>query len=101
MVDESSAIFCAVMGMDSQTGPLVDQKDMLVFIDDVQLGRSYSQIGIVLSGLIEKFVIDVQLKHIAYVQSGVPLDPFTVAFDPLQADIFLGKGSRQQGNGFG
>ena len=84
--------------MDSQSRTLVHQQDVFVFIDDVQLGSGHSQVGIVLPGFVEKFVVDVKLQHIACVQTGVPVDALAVAFDPFQADVFLGQGGRQQGN---
>ena len=36
----------------------------------------------------------------ALAAAGIPVNAFSVAFDPLQPDIFLGQGSRQQGNRF-
>ena len=101
MVDEGAAVFGAVVGMDGQAGALVHQQDVLILVDDVQLGIGDSQEGVVLSGLVEKFVIDVQLQHIACFQTGVPLGTAAVALDALDADVLLGQGSREQGNGLG
>ena len=65
VVDEGPAVFRTVMGMNGKSGPLIHQQDVFVLVDDVQLGRCYCQVGIVLPGLVEKLVVDVQLQHIA------------------------------------
>ena len=59
MVNESPAVLRPVMGVDSKPRPLVHQQNVLVLVDDVQLGGGYGEIGVVLPGLIEKFVVDV------------------------------------------
>ena len=59
MVNEGSAVLCPVVGVHRQPRPLVHQQNVLVLVDDVQLGGGYGEIGVVLPGLIEKFVVDV------------------------------------------
>ena len=100
MVDEGPAVLRPVVGMHGQSRPLIYQEDILILIDDVQLRRGHRQIGVVLPGLFKKLVVDVQLQHVSRVQPGVPLDALAIAFDPLDADIFLRQRSRQQGNRF-
>ena len=98
MVDEGAAVFGTVVGMDRQTGSLVNQQDMLVFVNDVQFWGGHGQVSIVFPGLVKKFIIDVQLQHITGIQPGIPVNALAVAFDALQADIFLCQRGRQQGN---
>ena len=99
MVDEGFAVFRAVVGVDGQSGPLVYKKNVVVFIDDIQLGIGNGQIGIVLPGLIEELVVDIKLQQVALFQPGIPLHTLAVQLDPLDADILLRQGGRQQGNG--
>ena len=101
LVDEGPAILRSVVGVHRQPGTLIHQQNVLVLIDDVQLGSRHGQIGVILPGCIEKLIVDVQLQSIPRLQPGVPLGPGSVAFDPLQAYVFLGQGGRQQGHGLG
>ena len=64
MVNEGSAVLRTVMGVHRQPRPLVHQQNVLILVDDVQLGGGHRQIGVVLPGLIEKFVVDVQLQNV-------------------------------------
>lgn len=61
MIDERLPVLSAVVGMHYQPGTLVHQKQVSVFIDDVQLWRGDSQIGVFLPGSLEEFVVDVHL----------------------------------------
>ena len=101
VVNEGSAVFRAVVGVYGQSRPLVHQQNLVVLIHDVQLGGGHGEISVILPGLVEKFVVDIQLKHITLFQSGVPLGSGTVELDALDADVFLCQRGREQGNGFG
>ena len=96
MVDEGPAILRAVVGMDRKTGPLVHQEDVLVLIDDTELRGRHGQVGVVLTGLVEKLIIDIKLEHIALFQPGVPLRSCVVELDALDTDVFLGQRGGQQ-----
>ena len=89
------------MGVHRKPGPLVHQENLVVLIDNGELRGGYGEIGVVLPGLVEEFIVDIQLEHIACRQPGVPLYPGAVALDAFDADIFLGQGGGQQGNGLG
>ena len=82
--------------MDSKTRTLIGQENMLVFIDDIQLGGGNRQKRIVLPGLIEKFIINIQLQHIAGFQPGIPVCSAAVELNALDADIFLRQRCWQQ-----
>ena len=101
MIDEGFAVFGTVMGVHRKAGPLVHQKNVFIFVDNVQLGRCHSQIGIVLPGLVEKFVVDIKLEYITGFQTGVPVNALAVALDPLDADVFLSQRGGEQGNCLG
>ena len=101
MVNEGSAVFRAIVGVYGQSRPLVHQQNLVVLIHDVQLGGGHGEISIILPGLVEKFVVDIQLKHIAPFQSGVPLGSGTVELDALDTNILLCQRGREQGNGLG
>ena len=66
MVDQCSAIFRPIVRMDSKTRPFVHQQDVLILIDNVQLRGRNGQIGIILPGLVEKFIVDIKLEYIAF-----------------------------------
>ena len=100
MVNEGLAEISSVMGMHSQTGTFIHKQNMVVFVDNVQLGIGNGQISVIFPGLVEKFVVDVQLQHIADLQPGVPVNALAVAFDSLQPYVFLSQGSGQQRNRF-
>ena len=101
MVDEGSAVFGPVVGVYCQTRTLVYQQNVFILVDDVQLGGCHGEVGVVLPGLVEEFVIDIQLQHISRLQPGIPLRSCAVELDALDADVFLGQGGGEQGNGFG
>ena len=98
MVDQCSAVLRTVVGMHRKTGSLIHQQDLIILVYDIQLRHRHGKIGIILPGFIKKLVVDIKLQHISLVQPGVPVDALAVALDPLQADIFLRQGRRQQGN---
>jgi len=101
VVDEGAAVLRAVVGMDGKPRPLVHQEDVLVLVDNGKLGSRHGQVGVVLPGLVEELVIDIQLKDIALFQPGVPVGAGVVELDALDADILLGQRRRQQGHGLG
>ena len=101
VVDEGAAVLRAVVGMDGKTGPLVHKQDVFILIDDGELRGCDGQVGVVLPGLVEELVIDIQLKDIALFQPGVPVGAGVVELDALDADILLGQRRRQQGHGLG
>ena len=74
---------------------------MLIFINDIQFGCSDSKVGIVFPRLIEKLIIDIELKHISGFQTGIPVNALAVAFDALDADVFLRQRGRKQGDRLG
>ncbi len=94
LVNQCSSVFRTVVGMYGQPRPLVYQKNIVILIDDVQSGGGNRQIGVVLSGGFKELIVNVQREHIAGLQTGVPLCPGTVAFNSLDANIFLGEGCR-------
>ena len=96
MVDEGPAVFGAVVGVDSQTRALIHQQNMLIFIDDIQLGGGNRQEGIVFPGLIEKLIVDIELEYIPCFEPCVPLRSGAVELDALDADVFLGQRRWQQ-----
>ena len=99
LIDERPPVFRPIVGVHRKARALVHQKDVLILIDDVQLGGGNGQIGVVFSGGVEEFVVDVELQLVAHFQPGIPLGPLAVALDALQTDVFLGQRGRQQGNG--
>ena len=82
--------------LDGKARSLVHQEDVLILVDDAELGRRHGQVGIVLPGLVEKLVVDIQLKQVALLKPGVALRSCIVQLDPLDADVLLGQGGRQQ-----
>ena len=101
VIDKGAPVFRTVVGMHRQSRALVHQQNVFVLVDDVQLGGGHRQIGIVLPGLFKKLVVDIQLQNVTRVQPGVPVNALAVALDPLQADVFLSQGCREQGDGLG
>ena len=101
LIDEGPAVLRTVVGVNRQPRALVHQKNVFILVDDIQLGGSHRQVGIVLPGGIEELVVDVELKGVPRFQPGIPLGPGTVALDALQPDILLGQGGRKQGHCLG
>ncbi len=66
-----------------KAGALVADDDVLVLVNDVQLGPEYRQEGVILGGSVKEFVVDVQLEKIPCVQPVVPLRPLAVDLYPL------------------
>ena len=89
-----------LVGVNHDPRPLVHQQQVFVLVDNVQLGLEHRQEGIFRGGNVEELVVDVELEHVALHQPVVPLGPLAVALDPLDADIFLCQGRREQGEGF-
>ena len=65
VVDQRPAVLRPVVGMHRKAGALINQKDILVLVDDVQLRGSHCQVGVVLPGLVEKFVVDIQMQNVS------------------------------------
>ena len=101
LVNEGPAVFRPVVGVDGQPGPFVHQEDVFILVNDIELGGGYGEIGVILPGFVEKLVVDIQRQHIPRLEPGVPFCPGAVQLDPLDADVFLGKGSRKQGDRLG
>ena len=100
MVDKGVHLF-GFAGVDHHPGPLVRQKDVFVLIEDIQLRLEQGEEQVVLPGLLKKFVVDIDLEHVALRQPLVPLAPRTVALHPLDAYVLLQQRAGQQGHGFG
>ena len=101
MIDEGAAVFGTVVGVNGNARTLIHQQDVVILVDDGQLGNGYGEVGVVFPGLVEKFVIDIQLEHITLVQPGIPLHALAPQLDALDADIFLGQGGGEKGDGLG
>ena len=65
MVNQGSAVLRSIVGMHRKTGALINQQNIFVLVDDVQPGGGHRQIGVILSGLVEEFVIDIQLQNVS------------------------------------
>ena len=100
MVEEGVHLL-RLVGVDHQPGPLVRQQEVLVLVEDVQPGLKEGEKEVVLPGLVKKLVVDVQAQHVPLRQPLVPLAALAVALHPLDADILLHKGRRQQGQSLG
>jgi len=100
VVDEGVDLF-RLIGVNHQTGPLVQQEDVFVLVENVQFGLEKGQEEVILPGLLEKFVVDIQLQHIAGLQPLIPLTALSVALDALDADVFLQQRDREQGHRLG
>ena len=82
--------------MHRKAGALVHKQNVFVLVDDVQLGICHGEVGVIFPGLVEKFVVDIQLQNVAFLQAGVPVNALAVALDALDADIFLRQRGRKQ-----
>ena len=89
----------ALVGVDHHSRPLVHQQKVLVLVDDVKLGLEDREEGVLRGRGVEELVVDVELKHVPLHQPGVPLGPLAVDLYPLDADILLGQGGGEQGQG--
>ena len=58
VVDESVDFLCLI-GVDHYAGPLVDQEEVFVLIDDVQLGAKQREKDVFLGGLVKKLIVDI------------------------------------------
>ena len=58
MVDEGVDLL-RLVGVDHQTGALVQQHQILVLVDDIQAGAEQGEEQIILPGLVEELVVDV------------------------------------------
>ena len=65
MVDQGPSVLRTVVGMHRKTRAFIDQQNVLVLIDDVQLGGGNRQVGVVLPGFIEKLVVDIKLQYVS------------------------------------
>ena len=78
----------------------VGEKDVFILIDDRKARRADLEIGVFLARFFKKLVADIELQHVALVQTHVALGPFAVELDALEADVLLQQRFRQQRNGF-
>ena len=58
MVDEGIDLL-RLVGVNHQTGALVQQHQILVLVDDIQAGTEQGEEQVILSGLVEELVVDV------------------------------------------
>ena len=58
MVDEGVDLL-RLVGVDHQAGALVHQQQVLILVDDVQLGLEHRQKEIFLIGLVKELIIDI------------------------------------------
>ena len=93
MVDQSIQRALVVF-MDHHSGALVAQKNVIVFIEDVQPGSDAAE-GFLFLHRLEKFIVDIKGEHIPLGQPVAGLAPFAIAFDPLEAHIFVHQGGGQ------
>ena len=80
-----------VVGVDHQTGPLIQQEQVLILVHDVKLGLEHGEKRVLPAGRLKKLVVDVELDHISGLQPLIPLGGPPVALDPFQAQILLGQ----------
>ena len=80
-------------------GLFIQQKDVLVLVDDVQPGSAHFQVGVLLPGLFKKLVVYIKLQKVPGLQPGVPPGALAVELDALEADVLLQKSLRQQRHG--
>ena len=88
--------------MYDKSGRLVDEKNVLVLVDDVdvRLGVQVRFLLAVLFRLSEKLIIDVQLQNIALLQPIGEVCALAVDLDALDADILVHHAAGQQRDGF-
>ena len=65
LIDEGPAVLRTVVGVNRQPRALVHQKNVFILVDDIQLGGSHRQVGIVLPGFIEELVVDIKLQYVS------------------------------------
>ena len=70
---------------------------MLILVENLQLRLEQGEKGVLLLRLGKKLIVDIELQDIPHLQADIPLGPFAVAFDPLEADILLREGSGEEG----
>ena len=58
MVDEGVDLF-RLIGVDHHAGPFIHQQQVLILIDDVQLGLEYRQEHVSFRGLVKELVVDI------------------------------------------
>ena len=75
--------------MTQNAGLFIGQEDVLVLINDVEPGRADLEIGIFLARLLEKFIVDVELEGVSFLQARVALGALRVQLDALETDVFL------------
>ena len=100
-VGDQGVDLLVLIGVAEQAGPLVQQHQVFILVDDLQPGPEHREEGVVLPGLVEELVVDVQLEHIPLPQPHVPLGALAVHLHPLEADVLLGQGAGEQGEGLG
>ena len=91
--DESVYIFMLIR-MAKQAHFFIEQQQVFIFIDDIEARGSAHKI-ISLFRLNQKFIVDIEVDRIAFLQPGCNLCPLAVYLDALFADIFVEQRLRQ------
>ena len=100
-VGDEGVHLLVLVGVAQKAGPLVEQHQVFVLIDDIQLGLEHRQKGVVLPGLVKKLIVDIQLQKVPHLEPYVPLGALAVDLHPLEADVLLGQGAGEQRQGLG
>ena len=85
--------------MDHHAGALIQEHQVFIFVDDVQLRLEDRQEGVFRGRGLKKLVIDIKLEQVPLLEAGVPLGTLAVELHPLDADVLLGQGGREDGEG--
>ena len=88
-----------LVGMAHKALPLVRQEQVFVLVNDGEAGLEDGEEAVFLRGLVEELVVDVELQHVPVLEPHVPLGALAVDLHPLEANVLLGQGRRQQGKG--
>lgn len=68
--------------MDNQTGRFIDQQQIFVLVQNIYLSRSMQKCSLSRRGR-EKFIVDVELQQIPFLQTSRNFTALFVAFDPF------------------
>ena len=60
VVDKRIDLF-RLVGMDHKTGPLIQKEEVFILVEDVQLRLEKGEKEVVLPGLVEKLIVDIEL----------------------------------------
>ena len=90
--------FSLLVRVDHQSRALVHQQEVLVLIDNVQLGLEDRQKGVLRGGGVKKLVVDVQLKHVPTGPGGCPAwPPCRCTLTRLMRMYFWARGAGRRG----